>query len=960
MASVEAANVKPRRLAFEHSSLTNIRPSIHSRVIANHYKMLLELARSFKTTTYREPPVHRLRRRILPALCLLLLQQLSVTAHQVQSATPTQTHALTPKFQIKISGLVLERRTQPGAFLDVLGRKAAVFGYEHGQLEAWTYPLQILDGFELAFRLEGYPLELRAADTSASIEVRPEATTITYSHAAFTVRQTIYAPLDEPGIVMLLDIDSTLPLSVTVRFRPRLKLMWPAGLMTGSLSWDEQQHAYFITEETNRFAGIVGSPAARDVSVMPYQEEPRDVPAEFKLEVSPDELKSNFIPIVIAGSVKGREDARATYTRLVNSARELYEKNVEHYRSLLEETTSVVTPDARVNDALQWAKVGIDKGFVENPLLGRGLVAGFRTAGESERPGFAWFFGRDALWTALAVNSYGDFASTRAALDFLKKFQRADGKIPHEISQSAALIPWFTDYPYPWASADATPLYIIAHADYLRCSGDLNFIRANWDSILKAYRFTRDTDTDGNGLIENTKFGHGWVEGGALYPPHEEIYMQGLWVEALSSIEEMAELLKDERLATEARESVAATTEAVEKTYWLGDRGFYAFATNLPRTTAREAEPGPNRAVRQQRMNELDKSKLIDEDTVLPAVPLWWDMLDDEHAQVEIDHLGSGHIATDWGARIISDESRLYDPLSYHHGSVWPLFTGWASMGAYRYGRPHVGLQALMANVVLQRQGALGYVTELLSGDFNASFGRSSHHQVWSEAMTVTPLLRGLLGIEVLDMGRAVRFAPQLPADWSSVDVRRVAVGSTTLDFALKRGAGQMSIKLHTTGNTDNHTTNSTTVILAPAFPLDARVRSVKADGLPVNFEVERMGDVQRIEFEIEVERAADIRIAYDEGSDVYIPFEPPARGARSTGLRILRSTAEGGTLRLLLEGRGGRTYTLRLKTPYAVNTGEDFDATRISADEYRINVSFDSSAEGYQRRELRIPLTKR
>ena len=110
-------------------------------------------------------------------------------------------------------------------------------------------------------------------------------------------------------------------------------------------------------------------------------------------------------------------------------------------------------------------------------------------------------------------------------------------------------------------------------------------------------------------------------------------------------------------------------------------------------------------------------------------------------------------MATDWGHRILSDRSELYDPLSYHYGSVWPLFTGWASVAAYRYGRPHVGYQALMANALLTESGALGYVTELLSGDFNAPFGRSSHHQIWSEAMVVTPLVRGLLGIEPLDGG---------------------------------------------------------------------------------------------------------------------------------------------------------------------------------------------------------------
>jgi glycogen debranching enzyme len=889
-------------------------------------------------------------------LCLLVLCAADCAAHARQ-AVPT----LVPKFPLPQSGPRLERRTRPGAFLDVLGRRSAVFGYEHRQLEAWTYPLQILDQFELSFRLEGYPLELRGADVAASIDVRPEATTITYSHAAFTVRQIIFAPLDEPGIVMLLDVDSALPLSVVVRFRPRLKLMWPAGSATGSLSWDEKQRAYFISEETGRFAGVVGSPAARDVSVMPYQEEPRDVPAQFQLDVAAAESKSGFVPIIIAGSVKGREDARATYARLLANARGLYEKNVAHYRALLEETTNISTPDTRVNEAFQWAKVGIDKGFVENPLLGRGLVAGFRTAGESERPGFAWFFGRDALWTALALDSYGDFEGTRAALDFLKKFQRADGKIPHEISQSASLIPWFTDYPYPWASADATPLYIIAHADLARATGDLAYLRANWDSILKAYRFTRATDTDGDGLVENTQFGHGWVEGGSLYPPHEEIYMQGLWVEALGGVEEMAEALKDAALAREARESAERTAHAVEQTFWLPERGFYAFATNVPRTEPREADKGPNRERRQQRMNELDRSKLYDEDTVLPAVALWFEALEDERAQVQIDHLGSARLSTDWGARILADDSRLYDPLSYHSGSVWPLFTGWASVGAYRYGRPHVGLRALMSNVLLRRQSALGYVTELLSGDFNAPFGRSSHHQVWSEAMTVAPIVRGLLGLEVSDFGRTVNFAPRLPADWPSVEVRSLKAGPNTFDVSLTRGGGQMTIKLRPTNAAGGGVTkDGTTFIIAPAFPLDARVRSVRVDGRNVAFRAERTGDVRTVEFAVEVRRPVEVRIAYDEGSDVYVPFVPPAPGARSESLRVLRSTADEGALRLLLEGLGGRTYALRLKTPHAVDPGEGFESTRVGPDEYRLDVTFDPAARGYTRREVVVTLSKR
>ena len=100
-------------------------------------------------------------------------------------------------------------------------------------MEAWAYPLKLVDDFKLGFLLEGYPLEIDGPQIARWIDVRPEATTFTYSHAGFTVRQMIFAPVDEPAIVMLLDVQSVLPLTVVGSFRPRLKLMWPAGLMTG-------------------------------------------------------------------------------------------------------------------------------------------------------------------------------------------------------------------------------------------------------------------------------------------------------------------------------------------------------------------------------------------------------------------------------------------------------------------------------------------------------------------------------------------------------------------------------------------------------------------------------------------------------------------------------------------------------------------------------------------------------
>jgi glycogen debranching enzyme len=858
------------------------------------------------------------------------------------------------RFPLVKSGLELEQPAQAGRFFGVVGRRSAVLGHEGQTLESWVYPLKLLDDFHLSFRLRDYPLEIDGREVTAGIAVRPEATVLTYAHAAFTVRQIIFAPLEEPGILMLLDVESTLPMTITASFRPRLRLMWPGGLMTPNLEWDGKAHAYFLTEESKRFAAVVGSPTARDVSVMPYQEEPRDVPTRFVIEAGAEGRSSGFIPIAMAASVEGRAAAIATYGRLLSSVAELYDRNVSHYRDLQDQTVSIATPDARLDESFAWAKVGLDKGMVTNPLLGTGLVAGYRTSGDSERPGYAWFFGRDALWSTLALDACGDFAAARTALAFLKTYQRADGKIPHEVSQSASLLPWFTDYPYPWNSADATPLYVVAHGDYWRATGDREFLKASWESILKAWRFSAGTDTDGNGLVENTRFGHGWVEGGALYPPHEEIYMQGVFMEAARSLAEMAEAMGQSTLAEEARAAAERTRAATERTYWLEGRGFYGFATVLPTGKPPVAEPGPDRERRQARMEALARGRFVDEDTVLPAVPLWWHVLEDGRGQSEIDHLGAGAIATDWGARLLSNRSELYDPLSYHYGSVWPLFTGWTAMAAYGYGRPHVGIQALMANALLRSRSALGYVTELLSGDFDTPFGRSSHHQVWSEAMVVTPILRGLLGLEAGGGGRVLRFAPQLPADWDRVTVRSLAVGESRFELKLLRTSGRETITIRRQDGSGPAPLPR--LVVAPSFPLDATVRSVAVNGRSARFARSRSGDVQRAEVVVDGAETTEIVFAYDEGTDVYMRAEAAAPGARSQGLRVLRARAEGSALDLSLEGLGGHTYALFLRTPRRPGAVGGVTLEKAGRD-WALRVAFEGPPDRYVRRDVRLPL---
>ena len=114
----------------------------------------------------------------------------------------------------------------------------------------------------------------------------------------------------------------------------------------------------------------------------------------------------------------------------------------------------------------------------------------------------------------------------------------------------------------------------------------------------------------------------------------------------------------------------------------------------------------------------------------------------------------------------MSNEEKIYDGMSYHQGSVWPLFTGWAALAEYRGNQPLAGYQMLMENANLTRAQDLGAHTELLSGDFFVPFGRSTTHQLWSSAMVITPTLRGLFGIDIDAQSKTITVNPHLPASW--------------------------------------------------------------------------------------------------------------------------------------------------------------------------------------------------
>ena len=782
--------------------------------------------------------------------------------------------------QERSKDLELTRSIRSWEFLPVVGTRAGLFGTENGRFEAWVYPLKIFRDLHLTFHVGDRALP--AETLARTLTVRPESASILFVGDSFRVRETLYVPVNEPGAVILLDVETEQPLDVETTFTPDLQLEWPAGLGGTYSTWDEKQRAFFLGEEARKYAAYVGSPSAQEPHAA-YQTNYSASDEDSMLLGATQKGKETKI-VVIAASVTGPADAAKTYQRLLGSFAQLQHEAADYYHAYLDKTVSLELPDAALQQAYDWARISTVQGLVNNPYLGTGLVAGYRTSGVGQRPGFAWFFGRDSEWTSFALNAEGDFPSSRTALDFISRFQREDGKVPHEISQAASLVPWFKDFPYPWASADATPLFIIAVNDYAVQSGDASFVREKWDNLWRAYQFLRST-YDSNGLAQNMGIGHGWVEGGPLLPVKNEYYQAGLGVEALHALSNLARLIGKEDIGKQLAGEFEKSRSVLERAFWSPESKNYAFALN-------------------------QSNERIDELSVLTTVPMWFGLPDANNANATITKLAAEDHQTDWGMRIISNRSKVYDGSGYHFGAVWPLFTGWASVGEYRYHRAFPAYENLRSNALLGLDGALGHFTEVLSGDYYQSFATSSPHQIWSAAMVISPILRGLFGLQVDAEKHQITLQPHMPADWTSVALHSIHAADVKLDLEYTKTIDSIVLNAKRTGN------GECWIDFSPALSLRAEVTGVELNGRPLAFKVHPNANDQHVSVRFPVYGGSSglvIRVKNDFG--LTLSNDLPALGSAGRGLRVTSESwnSSHDELALQVSGRAAIRYELRV-----------------------------------------------
>ena len=711
--------------------------------------------------------IRRTSRNEVVRVCLLMLLASGAVFAQEAKLAPV------PRFPLSESPLGITQPAQPNRPFTVVGEHGGIFGQQDGSFELWSFPMKILRRFRITAELANYPVPIDINQQASVIHVEPDHTTITYSHAAITVKQHMFAIRGKlgqiTGAIVLFQIAATRPATLTFQFDPELERAWPApNFGRPSASWEKfgGDAGYVLNTDNPLIFGVVAMPRAGPGILPPYQERPKYYPLQFKLHFDPKTDSNLYFPLIAAVSdgtdgknVESLAALENNVAKICADIPALYRNTEQYYSHFFDDKLTVESPDQNFNRAVSWAEIAIDQMQVKRKGE-TGLAAGWYSSGDSARPGFGWFFGRDTLWSLYAIDSYGDFPLARHSLEFLMKRQRADGKMMHEYSQTANLVDW-ASLPYEYASADATPLFVMAMEDYVRASGDVAFLRQHWDNVKRAYAFTRAHDS--GGIYDNSE-GTGWVESWPPGMPHQEIYLAALDEQSSEAISRMAHLLGDEKLSIAAsRQAALIRTHLAE--YRQKD-GFYAFSRNANGTY--DTTP-----------------------TIFPSVTWWTGRLTLPRTENMFRRWASDEFSTDWGTRAVSSRVSFYDPINYHQGSVWPLFTGWVAMAEYRSGHPLAGYSHLMENVDLTWSQDPGAVTELLSGQYFEPLGRSTSHQMWSSAMVVSPAVRGLLGIEADVTHNDLRISPSLPVTWDHVSVHNVPFGNNRLDVDMKRrGAG--------------------------------------------------------------------------------------------------------------------------------------------------------------------------
>ena len=793
------------------------------------------------------------------------------------------------------SDIDLKRRFASENFWDVAGERMLTMGTERGGIEEiWAHPFMALRDYEVGIKFAYRDSVFWLRDERPGISVNPAYFSRQYKFPRAYLKELVVNDPTEPNGVIHYEYRGVYPAELIIRFKSNLRWMWPySDQVTGSMchSWDYDLDAFNIQDQSGdlnlviggtkkpvqhlsgQFEGFNYNKADSSFHGIPTGDIEVAALLSYKLEMNDN------LDVVFSATSEGYAATKSHFSTAVHDPGRIYRNAMRHSLDILSKKLMITTPDQDFNTGYRWSLLAADRFFVNTPGMGSALVAGYSTTRNgwdgghkvNGRPGYGWYFGRDAEWSSFALLDYGDFAKVKSQLEFFNKYQDLNGKILHEASTSGLI---------HYDAADATPLYVVLAGRYFRYTNDTAFLRRTWPNVKRAINFCFSTDTDRDHLIENTNVGHGWVEGGELYGSHATIYMAGSWGAALNEASNMARFMKDIE-ADSYRVEAEEQAKIIDSDFWSDQQQYFAYGKNIDGSFRREQ-------------------------TILPAVPVYFRMTDRDKSSLALKYVAGNAFSTNWGVRILRDDSPLFKPSGYHYGSVWPLFTGWASLAEYSTGNPIQGFFHLMNNLDVYKNWGLGFVEEVLNGAEYKPSGVCAH-QCWSETMVLQPAIEGMLGLDVKAQEHKICLSPQVPPQWDSLHVENIRMADQLAGFYFKRTGGTVEYRFSLDHGAPVH------VEFMPCFPAGTGFFKVSLNGKEIPFTTFKSPRAMTLIVSFELRSASNLVVETEAGISALPVIAEPKPGDAAEGMRILSANLEGNVYNVEVEGKAGSSGILEI-----------------------------------------------
>jgi glycogen debranching enzyme len=843
-------------------------------------------------------------------------------------------------WELNTSPIALTRDQAKNEYCEVAGKRMLVAAYEpSGIFEVWAHPFMAFRDYKVTMYF-GNDSMLALSSISPRIEVSPECIIRNYHFDNnATLKEIMLVSPDRPAAVIHYEYEGP-EAKLAIQYKSNMRLMWPYSgeiLKTLNHGYDPTLNAIEINAPDADLVSMLG---ANKIPVSHYSGPCRIIEIDFPageivtgeynpeadtlFEVCAGQLfqlgKEDHFDIVFAAGNEGRDQIIEAYMDAIHDPEEIYRNAVKYYEDLQNEMLSIITPDENFNKGYAWALAATDRFFVETPGLGTSLVAGYNGTDRgwdgghkvNGRPGYAWYFGRDAVWSAFAVLDYGDYDGVKQVLNMFIKYQDLSGKIFHELSTSG-----FVHYD----AADATPLFIILAGRYLEYSGDIEYIRSIWPAIEKAIKYCQSTDSDGDGLIENTNVGHGWVEGGHLFGSHTSLYLASCWAEALSEAAYMTNVLSIEGSEFNYMKESYLIEERIRNDFFNSSGFMY--------------------------QGIFKDGSFHKEESILPSIPIYFGQVPAIQAVQMLQAYPTQDFSSDWGVRIVRQSSPHFHPRGYHSGSVWPLFTGWVALAEYEHKRPRQGFSHIKNNLNVYKNFSLGYVEEVLNGKKYAPSGVCPH-QCWSETMVLQPIIEGMLGLNPSAIEDELFFTPAIPFEWKSIRVNNIKIGERNVNWEMNREKNQTTYILR--GDVAG-----LNIYFRPIFMPGTLISKVEINNVDVPFLMCTAGQGVTLKIASKLNGDTEIKIRHKKGISLLSPIEIPEEGEQSQGIRIIDTSWENNTYTIETEGAAGKQYELEVISNFGAPQSIDGAILSHEGNLLHILVAIPPSEKVYIRKKITL-----